>query len=695
MFKKFGAVSWIAIAAACSCPAAWAQQTNGPNAEESAAESPADQRVRPDAAVVIIYGDRQAQDPGSNSVISSVTIEEVHADHPAEILNTVPGVNVQMNSGQENLVAIRSPVLSGGAGQGSFLFLENGLPIRAPGFGNVNSVFELHHETAAAIEVVRGPGSVRYGSNAEHGLINVIAPEPGQVGYNYMASLSLNSLQRLRADTASAYKLGDVDMFAALSITDDNGWRDASGVDMQKLTWRAAGNMGAWRVVGGVTGVNLNQETAGYIQGPRAYEDKDFSTTNPNPEAYRDAWSSRANVRFERDFDGNTLTITPYAILQQMAFIQHFLPTQPVEKNGHGSLGLNTRYVFGPDNLRWTVGADLQWADGYLKEIQSVPYLGSPTTGYPEGVHYDYDVETLTSAVYGELDWAFATDWRMVGGLRLEHHNYDYTTNIPAGVDGRIRVPASRSDSFDLATPKLGVVYSGLPGGTEVYANYARGERAPQVSDQYRLQRFQTEDTLKVETLDSLEIGIRGDAGPVRYDVAAYTMKKDNFFFRDADGFNVPDGKTDHAGIEAQLSGEYDSGLFWRASASWSDQTYAFNRDVGNAAEDIVDGAQIDTAPEWLADGELGWRGERYSLSLAVEHVGEYFTNAANTVTYPGHTIANLRGSWRFSDDYEAFAIIRNITDERYADRADYGFGNERYFPGEPANITVGVRVRR
>ena len=38
--------------------------------------------------------------------------------------------------------------------------------------------------------------------------------------------------------------------------------------------------------------------------------------------------------------------------------------------------------------------------------------------------------------------------------------------------------------------------------------------------------------------------------------------------------------------------------------------------------------------------------------------------------------------------------IIRNLFDINYADRADLAFGNNRYFPGEPLNATVGVRKR-
>ena len=68
-------------------------------------------------SLVEVWGDRRESDPGSYTAVLSEAIASIDADHPAEILNTLPGVNVQMNSGQEHLIAIRSPVLTGGAGR--------------------------------------------------------------------------------------------------------------------------------------------------------------------------------------------------------------------------------------------------------------------------------------------------------------------------------------------------------------------------------------------------------------------------------------------------------------------------------------------------------------------------------------------------------------------------------------------------
>ena len=108
MRGSYTAASWIALATAMTVFAgpAFAQQPPTRVATEGAKGAVGD--------VVVIYGDRDSSDPGSYSVIGEQQIAETAANHPAEILNTIPGVNVQMNSGQELLVAIRSPVLPAG-----------------------------------------------------------------------------------------------------------------------------------------------------------------------------------------------------------------------------------------------------------------------------------------------------------------------------------------------------------------------------------------------------------------------------------------------------------------------------------------------------------------------------------------------------------------------------------------------------
>ncbi len=634
---------------------------------------------------VYAYADRRPTDPGALSRLDADLIANTAADRPGEILNQAPGVNIQMNSGQEHLIAIRSPVLTGGAGQGSFLILENGVPTRSAAFGNVNSLIEPHHELAESIEIIRGPGSARYGSNAVHGLVNVILPGTGPGG---SVRAGYGSLGRWRLDASlpagSAARVN-------LSLADETGWRDNSGGEQQKISGTAAGEVGSWRVLGWFSGSNLNQETAGFVQGRRAYKNRELSRRNANPEAFRDAWSARAAIRFERPIRGGMLMITPSARSQAMIFSQHFLPYGGVEKNAHTGVGLAARYEIEPaGRFQWSIGADVDVATGYLKEIQPLP---NPNRAFPQGIHYDYSVQTDAYALWAQLDMALRPDLKLLAGLRAETHAYDYDTRAPVGINGRFNVVADRTDDFAFLTPKLGFVWQ--IGEGSLYANYARGARAPQASDLYRLQNRQRAGEVDVETLDSVEIGFRGarPGGRVSYDLAAYAMEKRNFFFRDSDGLNVPDGETRHIGAEGAVRVEIADGLVLAGNLAWSDQIYTFNRRVVAAQERIVSGNRIDTAPEWLADLRLDWSPVRdLRLGLSADHVGDYFLDPANTVTYPGHTVLTARGAWTFANGTEISVIVRNLTDERYADRADVAFGSERYFPGEPLNLTVGLR---
>ncbi|MEO0549879.1 MAG: TonB-dependent receptor [Pseudomonadota bacterium] len=640
---------------------------------------------------VQVFGDRPLDAAGSSSLLLPGDIEDIAPDHPAELLNTLPGVNIHINSGQEHLLAIRSPVLTGGAGQGSFLILENGVPTRSPAFGNVNILLEPHFETAEYIEVVRGPGSAKYGSNAVHGLVNVLLADPQERSANVHGSVS--SLGRYKTDLVL-----DQGFLArgGVSVQKDTGWRDNTSVFQLKGSGVAETVLGGWAITAWGSASHLEQETADFVQGPDAYEDRDLAKANDDPLAYRDAWSARGAARFERDFAEGRLSLTPFARVQQMDFRQHFLPYKGFEKNGHTGGGVMARYDRDlSDEITFRVGADTDLASGYLRESQPEPFGFFPgDTRFPVGIHYDYTVDTIMGALWSEVDWQASERMTLHFGLRAEAHEYDYTTDAETGINGRFNVPEDRSDSFDFITPKLGLVYEAND-TIELYANYARGARAPQASDLYRLQSQQVAGEVEVETLDSLEIGARGVLadGALVFDLAAYAMEKDNFFFRDADGLNVPNGATEHIGIELGADWRLNETLSVRGNIAWSDQTYAFDRPVGNASEAIEDGDQIDTAPEWLADLAVIWSPvESLELGLSADYVGEYFTNPSNTETYPGHTVLTLRGAYEVSPTLETYVTIRNLTDETYADRADFAFGNERYFPGEPLNITFGLR---
>lgn len=642
----------------------------------------------------VIIGTRSAQpaadQAGNTARLDGAEIEFIHADHIAEALNRLPGVGLHRGNGAEHLTAIRSPVLTGGAGAGSFLYLENGVPLRAAGFANVNGLFEAHGEFAQAIEVVRGPGSSLYGSNAVHGLINVI-PRAG-AGTGGGLELLGGSFGRARVNGWVSEEAGRHQFALGATYLHEGGYRNDAGLDQAKLSTRHLWDGGIWRGDTVASFTQLNQETAGFVRGPNAYDNSALAQTNADPEAFRDAYAFRVSSRWERRLpNGAGLSLTPYARANEMDFLMHFLPSEALEESGHASVGLLSALYFDLSGGEMILGVDGEWTRGYLRETQSLPSFGS----FPQGVHYDYDVDAGVVAGYVHGEWPVTARVRVVAGVRAEHTRYDYDTQSPATTVGRFRRPADREDSFTTVNPRLGLVAEVTDRWT-AFGNYARGSRAPQTADLYRLQANQTVGGIEAETIDSFELGLRRAGLGSWLEVSAYWMEKENFFFRDTDGFNVPDGRTRHMGIEAEVEVPLTEALTLAASATYARHTYRFDNTVAvNSTESISSGDDVDSAPRTLGNLRLIWT-PREDLRAEAEwvHMGEYFTDASNLHSYPGHDLINLRLSWQATAQWTAFIAVRNATGTDYAERADFSFGSDRYFPGEPRAVELGLSRR-
>ena len=530
--------------------------------------------------------------PGSIDVLNTADLETILLVHPAEALNAVAGVNIQRGSGQEHLTAIRSPVLTGGAGAGSFLYLQNGVPLRAAGFANVNGLFEVATEFAGNIEVFKGPGPALYGSNAVHGLVNV--QSRSVTGPNRFQILA--SEDGLISGQLSA-RLQD-NLRASVSLVSDNGFRDDSGFDQQKFELKYEADLGAWSVDGLAAFNNLNQETAGFIEGEDAYLDDDIRFTNPNPEAFRDGRSYRAQLRFERELGGKTLALTPYARRVELEFLRHFVPGQALEENDHSSLGLQTAWF--DEGLN--IGADIEYTQGSFLEVQDNDTVFS----FAQGLHYDYEVDSLVAAVYAQKDILLGDHTSLDIGARAEYTRYDYDNQTTVGTLGRFIRLADRVDDFFVITPKANLRYE-INDNLNIYVRAARCARAPQTVDLYSVQLNQTGGEAEIETLDNIELGTKFENENLRFELTAYAQWKDNFFFRNSDGFSIANGKSKHIGLEGSFEADITHWLKLSGDGTLARHTYNFDDPNFNfdgtidSSNTITDGDRVDTAPDTLA----------------------------------------------------------------------------------------------
>lgn len=605
---------------------------------------------------------------GMSSMTEIVIDQAAGFAHPAQLLNQASGLNIHRGSGQEHLTAIRSPVLTGGAGAGSFLYLEDGVPLRSAGFANVNGLFDSGIELATRAQVLKGPAGDLYGSNALHGLVNVVSEAPG--GQN-MFSATAND-DGYRSVKARANLAG-----LALSVfaVDDDGFRAESGYDQQKFRMATDFTLGEWGLAARAGMENLNQETAGFVFGPRAYQDRALSRGNQFPEAYRDARAYRGHVTASRQFGQTDVKVTPFLRSARLEFLRHFVPGQAQENNGHDSIGFLSSVKFGD----FTAGLDTDFTNGFLREFQDGPTVFSFVTG----AHYDYEVKARAGALYGNYHHKSQNGFDVSAGVRADFTHYDYVTNLPPGQSGRFLRTPDRSDDF-LALTGRAAIRKEFSSRLAAYANVARAARPPQVSDLYSLQRNQIVGEIEMESLNSVGVGAQYTRPEATFTFAAFAMKKDNFFFRNAAGFNITDGKTDHFGAEISALLPITKRLAVKTDFSLARHLYAFNDPVSN----IISGTIVDTAPEIFGTTTLSYNYSKdLSLNAQWQHMGRYVTEPSGRKFYPGHDVLSLRGNWRISPEVQLKLRAENLLDTAYANRADFAFGNERYFPGRPRTL--------
>lgn len=654
--------------------------------------------------IQVISHSRRSQGLGdvnaSVSVLGEQELDLVGHTHYQEALNRLPGVNINRNNGQESLAAIRSPVLTGAGACGAFLVAENGIPVRSSGFCNVNEMFDSHSENATRIEVIRGPGSAFWGSNAVHGVINVVLPEPGDAGEISLEQGPRGS-QRVNAKIGNDY--GNFKQLLLLNGTSEESYHDDSGVDQQKASWLYSYTTNDGTALdGGFTVTNLNQETAGYVTGARAYKDDDLRATNPNPEAYRDSRSTRLWTSISREVNNWDVVITPYLRDVNMNFMQHFLPGKPIEDTQHRSYGVQTAgYQELANGANLAIGFDIESTDGSLKQTQPTATTGSffLRNSIPQGKHYDYDVEARQMAAFINYEQSFSSGWDLSLGLRIEDMNYDYDNNMINGRTDEFGVecrfgcrysrPADRSDDFSDVSPKLGLSYA-LNDNHSLQLRAQHGFRAPQATELYRLQNAQTVAELDSVELDSYEIAFKGAGDIWNYEATYYFMDKENEIITNSSRENLNGNHTQHTGIEFAMGYDLSDTLSLQGVYNLAKHTYENSQISGGI--DIM-GNDVDSAPQTFGNLRLQWQPNE-SLLAEVEwmNMGEYYTNPENTADYQGHDLLNLRMQYQHSDNLSFSLNVLNLTDTKYAKRADWTtFTDDRYFTGEPVRAFFGV----
>jgi outer membrane receptor protein involved in Fe transport len=325
---------------------------------------------------------------------------------------------------------------------------------------------------------------------------------------------------------------------------------------------------------------------------------------------------------------------------------------------------------------------------------------------------YDYEVTYQSASPYLHLEISPLESLRLTAAVRYDTMNYKASNHLAAG-DRVITTTGTKhywqigstSQSFAKASPKLGANFALTP-AAHIYASYNQGFRAPGEGNLFRagqdstLARARTKatDALQLKPIDAeqYELGVRGEAGGLSYDVTAYSLKKDNDILSQRDPTNqttisTNNGSTKHEGVELGLGMAF--GKQWRADVAYSYARHTYETWVTNSFTGAnLNGNEIESAPRRLGNARLTWTPTTDTTAqLEWVKMGSYWLDAGNTGKYGGHDLWNLRASHQLSRGLSIAGRIMNLADKRYADSAGGTGAAPTLSPGLPRTVFATI----
>lgn len=657
---------------------------------------------------VSVIGTREAQSIKETAlsigVVKEQAIESTKPAHPSEIMERIPGVHVNVTGGEGHMTAIRQPITTNAV----YLYLEDGIPTRSTGFFNHNALYEINVPQSDRIEVLKGPGSALYGSDAIGGVINV-ETKPSPLKSEADISAEVGEFGWARLLVSGGNTIDDDGYRASLNATHTDGWRDSTEYDRQSATvrWDRMLESGAsLKTV--LSSSNIDQQTAG---SSRLLADDYYNnpTLNYTPISYRKVSALRISTAYEKESSDTLFSITPYARSNSMDMLPNWsLSYDPVTyETKNNSIGLLVKYRqdYKPMKTRLVTGVDVDYSPGSRFEQQvSASKVGSIYTSYTTGsTLYDYDATFSSLSPYAHLEFSPSDNWRVTTGLRYDYMSYNYDNKLTELTTGSHRRPADTNVDFDHLSPKLGATYQFSP-NLNGFISYRQAFRAPSEGQLFRQGQAINTVNLKPIKVQSVELGLRSKSNKSHYNISLYSMmKKDDILtYRHPDNTRetMNAGETLHQGIEVGLGTQLVDDVMLDVAASYAKHTYEVWQPRSTV---IYSGNEMESAPRLIMNTRLNYKPmflKGGKIEVEWVKLGEYWMDADNTNKYAGHDVFNLRFNYFSSKKVEWYMRLMNLADKRYATAAKYSaaaFGNPEkfeYSPGMPRTAYIGMKYK-
>ncbi|HDZ8833711.1 TPA: TonB-dependent hemoglobin/transferrin/lactoferrin family receptor [Aeromonas dhakensis] len=496
--------------------------------------------------VMVVSGSRMEQKledvSGPISVITAEQIEEQVVSNVADLFRYEPGVTALGGAGDAQTFIIR------GMGENRVKIVRDG--VRENDAYKNGGVGQSYFDTdmIKQVEVVKGPASAAYGSDALGGVIAITTKDAadflkGRDSYLDATSGYASSSHQKMAGFTGALRTGELENLLRYTWrdggvtqnydSDKNEFDIVSQAVLFKSQWNLSDSQFLKLTVDYFTegqdpdAVDLTKAGSVFNQPITDKDTDNLSLVLDHGIALQAHWVDRIDSKIY--YARTKQTMDQYASSKYPV-----RPTNPyvtknsLDHNGfeQKSLGAQVKFSKALDSQRLAWGLEYEHTDNERTRFKA-PTVAGDFEGYSELSFPSTTTEHGALWAFDELK--FGERWVLTPGAR-----YDYYRMNPDQDPAYTGENLKRFSEGEFS-PKLGLVFKAHE-AANLFAQYSHGYKTPMYDNAFSTlnhqaygYRIEPNTNLKPESSDGIDLGVRGSAGGFSYEVATFYNKYDDF----------------------------------------------------------------------------------------------------------------------------------------------------------------------
>ncbi len=528
---------------------------------------------------IVVTGTRSLTDvrhlPMTVTVVGRETLTVQHQPNVLPtVMQEVPGLFVTSRSmmgygvstGAAGGIYMRG--LSGGAGQ--MMVLIDGHPQYQGIYGHPISD---SYQTLMAdrVEVLRGPASVIYGSNAMGGVMNIVTRSMKEDGVRTTVEVGAGSYGTIQTEASNEVRSGKFHSIVSGQYARTDNHRSRMGFEQYGGYVKA--------------GYDFNENWNAYVDADITHFNASYPGRVDKPMYDADQWITRGvvSVALENHFEGTNGALSVYT-----NFGRHKIddgtanPTQPSQRYFRSKDALTGVSLYQSAQLfegnRITAGVDYMhiYGNAYYTSKATGDIL--ETTNKQSGKSYRNEIAGYVDFRQDLLSWL-----TIDAGVRVDHHSITGTEWIP----------------------QAGVVVRPIATG-EIKAMASKGFRNPTMREMYLYPPSNTE--LEPERMWNYELSWKHRLSNFTYGANLYYIKGDNIILKTPVGNgqkNLNSGKIENYGCELEAA--------YRLNNHWS---FSTNHSLLKMKERDVAGA-----PKYAGYAGVNFHQSRWNAIVGLQYI--------------------------------------------------------------------------